>query len=144
MFIAGGGVGVGVEVGDGVAVGVDVGDGVAVGVGVGVTAVMVMRPLGVAAGGNVSRLSSIKMKLFGTGFQASVLVAPGVLLTLSILRLNSVPDPFSGERSFEKADTRSVFIVPGPVLRMFEETFQLVAVSPAPETGGLWKVTTVS
>ena len=80
----------------------------------------------------VSRLSSTKIKLSGAGFQTSVLVLPGVLLTLSILRLKSGPAPFSGVKSFEKADMRSVLIVPGPVLIMFEETFQLVPVSPAP------------
>ena len=45
-------------------------------------------------------------------------------------------------KSFEKAETRSVLVVPGPVLRTLPETFQLLAVSPALETGGLWKVTT--
>jgi hypothetical protein len=64
-----------------------------------------------------------------------------LLLTLSILRLNSVPDPFSGVKSFEKADMRRVLIVPGPVLRMFAETFQLVAVSPAEFVYGDEKVT---
>src|SRR6266404_9761989 len=111
------------------------GGGVGVGVGVGVNAVMVMRPSGVAAGGNVSRLSSIKMKLFGAGFQASVLVAPGVLLTLSILRLNNIPDPFSGVKSLEKADRRRVLVVPGPGLRTLPDTFQLTPVSPAPCVG---------
>ena len=57
-----------------------------------------------------------------------------MLLTLSILRLKSVPDPFRGVKSSEKADMRSVLIVPGPVLRMLEETFQLLPVSPAPCT----------
>ena len=79
----------------------------------------------------VSRLSSIKIKLSGAGFQASALVSPGVLLTLSILTLKSVPVPFSGVKSFEKAEMRRVFIVPGPLLRMFPDTFQLTAVSPA-------------
>ena len=79
----------------------------------------------------VSRLSSMKMKLSGAGFQASALVAPGVLLTLSILTLKSVPIPFSAVKSFEKAEMRKVFIVPGPVLRTFPDTFQLTAVSPA-------------
>ena len=72
----------------------------------------------------------MKIKLFGSGFQTNVLVSPGVLLTLSILRLNSVPTPFSGVKSFEKADMRRVFIVPGPLLRTFPDTFQLTAVSP--------------
>ena len=72
----------------------------------------------------------MKMKLFGSGFQTSVLVSPGVLLTLSILTLKSVPIPFSGVMSFEKAEIRRVFIVPGPLLRTFPDTFQLTAVSP--------------
>ena len=72
----------------------------------------------------------MKIKLFGVGFQASVLVLPGVLLTLSILTLNSVPIPLSAVKSFEKAEMRRVFIVPGPLLRTFPDTFQLTAVSP--------------
>ena len=36
---------------------------------------------------------------------------------------------------------RSVLIVPGPVLRMLEETFQLTAVSPAACTCGVVKLT---
>ena len=83
----------------------------------------------------------MKMKLSGAGFQTSALVSPGVLLTLSILSSNRVPDPESGVKSFEKADMRRVLIVPGPVLRMFEETFQLLAVSPAPATCGVVKLT---
>jgi hypothetical protein len=46
-------------------------------------------------------------------------------------------------KSFEKADTRSVLIGPGPG-SMFPDTFQLLAVSPAFCTGGLEKVRTVS
>ena len=84
----------------------------------------------------------MKMKLSGAGFQTSVLVSPGVLLTLSILRLNNVPIPFSGVKSSENADMRRVLSVPGPVLRMPEETFQLPAVSPAPCTCGVEKLTT--
>ena len=43
------------------------------------------------------------------------------------------------------ADMRSVLIgpAPGSTGRMFPDTFQLFAVSPAPCTGVLWKVTTV-
>ena len=66
-----------------------------------------------------------------------------MLLTLSILRLNSVPDPFSGVKSCEKAEMRRVLIGPVPG-RMLAETFQLVPVSPAPATYGGEKVTTVS
>jgi len=73
----------------------------------------------------------MKIKLSGAGFQTRVLVAPGVLLTLSILTLKSVPIPFSGVKSFEKAEMRNVFIVPGPLLRMLPDTFQLTAVRPA-------------
>ena len=56
--------------------------------------------------------------------------------------MNRVPEPDSGVKSFEKADTRSVLIVPAPG-RTLPDTFQLLAVSPALDTGGLWKVTTV-
>src|ERR1700716_871638 len=77
----------------------------------------------------------MKIKLFGSGFQTSVLVSPGLLLTLRILTLKSVPTPFNGVKSFEKADMRRVFIVPGPVLRTFPDTFQLTPVSPAASVG---------
>ena len=80
-------------------------------------------------------MSSIKIKLSGAGFQTRVLVSPGVLLTLSILTLNRVPIPFRGVKSFEKADMRSVLVVPGPLLRTFPDTFQLTPVSPAPCVG---------
>ena len=73
----------------------------------------------------------MKIKLSGSGFQTNGLIAPGVLLTLSILRLKSVPIPFSGVKSFEKAEMRRVLVVPGPLLRTFPDTFQLTAVSPA-------------
>ena len=66
--------------------------------------------------------------------QINGLMSPGVLLILSILRLNSAPDPFSGVKSFEKADMRRVFSVPGVgpgPARMLEETFQSPPVSPA-------------
>jgi len=46
-------------------------------------------------------------------------------------------------KSFEKADTRSVLIGPGPG-STFPETFQLPPVSPEFCTGGLEKVATVS
>ena len=77
----------------------------------------------------------MKIKSSGAGFQTSGLVLPGVLLTLSILRLKSVPMPFSGVKSFEKAEMRRVLVVPGPLLRTFPETFQLTPVSPAPSVG---------
>ena len=53
--------------------------------------------------------------------------------------LNNRPDPLSGVKSSEKAEMRKVLSVPGPVLRIFEETFQLVEVSPAPCTCGVAK-----
>ena len=143
VTVTGGGVGVGddgggVGVGDGVGVGV----GVAIGVGVGVPVpVIVIRPLGVEAGSCVVRSVSMKIKLSGAGFQTNGLIAPGVLLTLTILRLNNVPDPFNGVLSCEKADMRRVLIVPGPLLVMFPATIQLLAVSPAAATGGLAKLT---
>ena len=84
----------------------------------------------------------MKKKLSGGESQTNGLISPGVLLTLSILRLNSVPDPLSGVKSFEKAEMRRVLIVPGPVLRMFAETFQLPAVSPAFCNCGVAKLTT--
>ena len=84
----------------------------------------------------------MKKKLSGAGFQTNGLVLPAVLLTLSILRLKSVPDPFSGVKSSEKAERRRVLSVPGPVLRTLEETFQLLAVSPNPCTCGVAKPTT--
>ena len=85
----------------------------------------------------------MKTKLAGAGAQAKGLVSPGVLLTLSILRLKSSPDPFSGVASTEKADRRRILAF-GPVpSRMFAETFQLAAVSPAAATNGGEKVTIV-
>ena len=63
-----------------------------------------------------------------------------MLLTLSILSWNRVPDPESGAKSFEKADTRRVLIVPVP--RTLPVTFQFAAVRPALCTGGFEKLTT--
>ena len=59
-----------------------------------------------------------------------MLVAPQVELTLRNLRLNRVPWPASGVKSFEKADTRSVLIPVGGTGRMLADTFQLTPVSP--------------
>ena len=84
----------------------------------------------------------MKKKLSGACAQINALVSPGLLLTLSILRLNRVPDPFRGMKSSENADMRRVLIVPPPG-RMFAETFQLLAVSPAGFTNGAVNVTTV-
>jgi hypothetical protein len=83
----------------------------------------------------------MKIKLSGSGFQTNGLIAPGVLLTLTILRLHNVPDPFIGVKSSEKDEMRRVLRVPGPVFRIAAETFQLVAESPAAATGGLAKLT---
>ena len=108
-----------------------------------IVAWMVMLPGGVLPGVWGSRLESIKKKLFGSAAQVSAVLAPPVLLTLVMFRLNKVPEPESGTKSFEKADTRSVLIGPPPGITL-PETFQLPPVSPAADTGGLWKVTTVS
>ena len=103
---------------------------------------MVMLPGGVLPGAFVFRSTSRKYKLSGAGFQVSAVFAPDVLLTLVMFRWNRVPEPDIGVKLSEKADTRSVLIVPPPG-RMLPDTFQLPAVSPAPDTGGFWKVTTV-
>ena len=103
---------------------------------------MVTLPGGVLPGAYVFRSASMKMKLSGSGCQVSAVLAPGVPLTRVMFRLYKVPEPDSGVKSFEKAETRSVLIGPGPG-RTFPDTFQLLAVSPALDTGGLWKVTTV-
>lgn len=72
----------------------------------------------------------MKIRLLGSADQTKGLVAPGMLLSLRILRLNIVPDPLSGVRSSEKADTRKVFIVPGPELIILAETLHWLPVSP--------------
>src|SRR5438552_6369952 len=107
-----------------------------------VAAWMVMLPGGVLPGAWLFRSVSIKIKSFGGAVQVSAVLAPGVLLTLVMFRLNRVPEPESGVKSFEKADIRRVLIGPPPG-RMFPDTFQLLTESPALETGGFWKVTTV-
>src|SRR5438045_5411379 len=89
------------------------------------------------------RWTVIKEKVAGGGAQANGRTAPGVLLTLSILSSNSVPDPDNGVKSFERADIRSVRIGPGPD-RTAPATFQFPPVNPACCIGGLEKVTTVS
>ena len=83
-------------------------------------------------------MSSMKKKSSGGAAQTNGLVAPAALLILSILSSNSVPDPDKGVKSFEKADTRRVLIVPVPIT--FAETFQLPAVSPAFWTDGFEKL----
>jgi hypothetical protein len=54
---------------------------------------------------------------------------------------NRVPEPERGMKLFEKAEMRRVLIEPPPGI-IFPETFQLLAVSPAPCAGVTWKVTT--
>ena len=149
--------GAGVDVAVAVAVGVDVAVAVAVGVDVGVN-VAVAVAVGLAEGVGVgvpgvgdgqvnygdeaialigiirNQVVVDELKVIWGGCQTSVVLAPHVLLTLSILRLYSTPDPFSGVKSSEKADTRRVLIGPGPG-RTFPDTFQLVEVSPAAATG---------
>ena len=70
------------------------------------------------------------------------MLAPGVLLTRTTLRLKRLPEPASDVKSFEKADIRSVLVGPGPE-RTLPETFQLLAVRSVLDTGGLLKVMTV-
>jgi hypothetical protein len=84
-------------------------------------------------------------KKSGSGAQVNEVVAPHVLLTLSILSSNSVPDPLRAVKSFEKADTRITLNggFGGVVSITFPETFQLVAVSPAACTCWDAKLTTV-
>ena len=75
------------------------------------------------------------MKMNWSGAAAQVNgVLSAARLTRFILSSNSVPDPESGWKSFEKADTRSVLIGPGPG-STFPDTFQLPPVSPAFCTG---------
>src|SRR5450631_3185454 len=101
---------------------------------------MVMVPGGVLPGAFVVRSMVMKKKLSGSGFQVSAVLAPEVPLTRVMFRWNRVPEPDIGVKSFEKPDTRSVLIGPPPG-RTLPDTFQLLAVSPAPEIGGFWKVT---
>lgn len=82
----------------------------------------------------------MKKKSLGDAAQISGVLAPGVLLTLTKFSWNKFPEPESGVKSFEKAETRNVLIVPAPMT--FPETFQFVPVSPVPDTGGLWNVKT--
>ena len=84
----------------------------------------------------------MKIKLSGSGCQVNGLAAGHEVATLSILRLKSNPDPFSGVKSSEKADMRRILIPVAGTGRMFAETFQLLAVSPAAVTNGGEKVTT--
>jgi len=65
-----------------------------------------------------------------------------------MFRLNRVPEPERGVKSFEKAEMRSVLIVLGVadapgvgVGRTLPVTFQLALVRPAARAGGFEKVT---
>src|SRR5215831_15552106 len=102
-----------------------------------------MLPGGMLQGECEFRSASMKIKSFGDAAQVSAVLAPGVLLTRVMFRLNKVPEPESGVKSFENAEIRRVLIGPPPG-KTLPETFQFVAVSPALATGGFWKVTTVS
>ena len=108
-----------------------------------VAATMVMLPLAVLHGVRESRFVSIKKKSPGGPAQVSGVFAPGVLLTRVIFRSNKTPEPESGVKLLENAEMRKVLIGPPPS-KTLPETFQLLAVSPAGETGLTWKVTTVS
>jgi hypothetical protein len=58
-----------------------------------------------------------------------------------MFKVSNVPEPDNPvDASLAKAEIRSVLIVPGPELRTFAVTFQVVAVRPAVETGGAWKL----
>ena len=87
----------------------------------------------------------MKKKLSGGGCQLKGLTAPGVLLTLSILSSNKVPDPSSGVKPPMTADIRRILIVPGVGAgpgRMFAATFKFGSlVSPALCTCGVAKPT---
>jgi hypothetical protein len=112
-------------------------------VGVGVCAVIVISPL-VYWGDNVFRVVSTNSKSSGEPVQTRLLISPGVLLTLSIRKLKSVPYPEIGVlTSFTKALTRTVLNGPAPG-RMFPATVHPGTVSPAGLTTGAMKVTTLS
>jgi hypothetical protein len=106
-------------------------------------AVTVMLPAGVLFGNRMSISVLMNSKSLGEAAQINGVLAPGVPLTRVKFRANKVPEPESGVfPSLEKAETRSVLIGPPPG-RTLAATVQLSEVSPAPETAGIWKVTTV-
>jgi len=73
----------------------------------------------------------MKIKLSGSALQVKVVLALETP-TLNGRSSYNVPDPASGTKFVEKAESRKVLSVPGPVLRMFAETFQFGSlVSPA-------------
>ena len=82
-------------------------------------------------------------KLSGSGFQVSAVDAPTVLLTRVMFKLKRTPEPESAVKSLENAEIRNVRIGPEPGITL-PDTFQLLAVKPAGETGGFWKVMIVS
>ena len=93
---------------------------------------IVMLPL-FCNGENAFRSVSINSKSFGNGDHVSVVLWPGVALTLTHLVFNRTPEPLSGVTpSFTKAERRKVFNVPGPVFRTFEPTVHPLPVRPAP------------
>ena len=92
-------------------------------------------------GGCEFKSESIKMKLFGGATHVSGVFAPGVVLTRTMFRLNKVPEPESGVKSFENADKRRVRIGPPPG-RIAALIIQLLLVSPAAEIAEVWNVIT--
>ena len=102
-----------------------------------------MLPGGVLPGAKAFRSLSNRAKSSGAAAHVNGVLAPCVLLTRVMFKTKRVPEPDNGVESMEKAETRRVRTGPGPG-RTLPETFQLVPVSPAAETGGFWKVTTVS
>lgn len=115
---------------------------VAVGVGLVTGPVMVMSPSTWVAAW-LLKSPSMNTKLLGIGCQVSGVERPGIFPVLSILRLQRVPEPESGVRSFEIAEKRSVRVGPGPGIRA-PDTFQLPEVSPAFWTTGFENVQMVS
>jgi hypothetical protein len=102
-----------------------------------VVVVTVMLPGGVLLGALMSRLLSMNMKSLGGAAQISGVLAPGVLLIRIAFKVNNVPAPLNGVMpSFEKADIRTVLVVPGPVFKTLPDTVQLSAVRPAAASGG--------
>ena len=65
-------------------------------------------------------------------------LAPGVLLTLIIFKLNRAPEPESGTKLFWNPETRRVLIGPAPSTFAFR--FQSGEVNAVAETGELWKL----
>src|SRR5438046_863674 len=98
-----------------------------------VAAAMLIRPGGTLLGVRLFVPVSINTKSFGDAAHINSLLAPGTLLTRVRLRSNNMPDPESGVIPFETAEMCNVLIGPPPG-RIFPDTFQLLAVSPAAST----------